>query len=232
MVIASIQQLTKVYSKPSSDVRVQALRGLNIDFKEHESVAICGQSGSGKSTLLNILGCLDRPTSGRYFLGGTDVARMSDDQLSEVRGKRLGFVFQNFNLIPQLTVLENLEVPLFYQGCPAKVRRSRAHELAVLVELGDRAHHRPSELSGGQQQRAAIARSLINDPLLILADEPTGNLDSATGEIVMGLFDKLTRRGKTVIMVTHEQPLAEKCARIITLRDGRVVSDTRKPSTP
>ncbi len=181
MVIASIQQLTKIYGKPGTDVQVKALRNLNIEFTEGESVAICGQSGSGKSTLMNLLGCLDRPTSGRYFLGDLDVSRLDDDQLSDIRGQKIGFVFQSFNLIHQLTVLENLEVPLFYQGHPVRARREKARRVVAMVGLSDRAHHRPSELSGGQQQRAAIARALINDPLLLLADEPTGNLDTATG---------------------------------------------------
>ena len=228
MIIASLQQLTKVYGEPGSSVCVQALRGLDTDFRQGEFVAICGQSGSGKSTLMNVLGCLDRPTSGRYILGGLDVAGLTDDELSDIRSRRIGFVFQNFNLIPQLTLLENLEVPLYYQDCPPDVRRARAHELMKLVDLTDRAEHRPTELSGGQQQRAAIARSLINDPLFILADEPTGNLDSATGKMVLTLFEKLNQEGKTVIMVTHEQALANECDRIITLRDGVIVSDTRR----
>lgn len=227
MVIAEIQQLTKVYGEPGSDVQVLALREIDIEFVEGQSLAICGQSGSGKSTLMNLLGCLDRATSGRYVLGGLDVSRLDDDQLSEIRGKMIGFVFQNFNLVPQLTVLENLEVPLFYQGLPARVRREQAHRVADMVELADRGHHRPTELSGGQQQRAAIARALINDPLLILADEPTGNLDTATGEMILGIFDRLHDEGKTVVVVTHDQNVARHCDRMITLRDGRIVQDAR-----
>lgn len=208
-------------------MQVHALRGLDIEFLEGESVAIRGQSGSGKSTLLNLLGCLDRPTAGRYLLGGIDVARLDDDQRSDIRGRRIGFVFQSFNLIPQLTVLENLEVPLLYQGCSARVRRGKALRLAELVGLADRAHHRPSELSGGQQQRAAIARSLANDPLMILGDEPTGNLDSETGQMILDIFDKLHAQGRTIVMVTHDEEVAGRCDRTITLRDGRILDDVR-----
>jgi len=223
--IASIQQLTKTYGKAGSQVRVQALRGIDIDFEEGEAVAICGQSGSGKSTLLNLIGCLDRPTSGRYILGDTDVAQLDDDQLSEIRGLRIGFVFQNFNLIPQLTIQENIEVPLFYQGMPPHNRREKALLLLETVDLTDRRHHRPNELSGGQQQRAAIARSLVNDPLILLADEPTGNLDTATGERILNVFDTLREQGRTIIMVTHEPHVAERCNRVITLRDGLIHED-------
>ena len=227
MHIASLQQLGKVYGKAGTDVMVHALRGVSIDFVEGEAVAICGASGSGKSTMMNIIGCLDRPTAGRYVLGDIDVSRLDDDALSMIRGQRIGFVFQNFNLIQQLTVRENLEVPLFYQDCPAQTRREKSLRLLGLVELGDRSHHRPSELSGGEQQRVAIARALINDPLIVLADEPTGNLDTATGEVILDIFDALRRQGKTVIMVTHEPAVANRCDRIITLRDGQVLSDRR-----
>jgi putative ABC transport system ATP-binding protein len=230
--IASIHELTKTYAKAGSAVHVQALRGVSLEFTEGESVAICGQSGSGKSTLMNLLGCLDRPTSGRYLLGGLDVSQLDDDELSDIRGRRIGFVFQSFNLIPQLTVLENLEVPLFYQGCPARVRREKALELADLVGLGDRGHHRPTELSGGQQQRAAIARSLINNPLILLADEPTGNLDTATGEAILSVFDNLREQGKTILIVTHEAEVAARCDRIITLRDGTVIDDVHNGRHP
>ncbi|MEK6674306.1 MAG: ABC transporter ATP-binding protein [Planctomycetota bacterium] len=212
-------------------VRVDALRGIGIEFVSGESVAICGQSGSGKSTLMNLLGCLDRPTSGQYFLGDTDVAQLDDDGLSEIRGKRIGFVFQSFNLIPQLTVLENVEVPMFYQGMKPELRRERAEIAIEKVGLSDRAHHRPTELSGGQQQRVAIARSLVNDPLLLLADEPTGNLDSATGEQILRVFDDLRSVGKTIIMVTHEDSVAGRCDRVITLRDGSIVEDSRARKT-
>ncbi len=225
MPIASIQKLTKVYGKADSNVRVVALREISIDFDEGVTVAIRGQSGSGKSTLLNLIGCLDRPTSGRYILGGQDVSRLDDDELSAIRGRHIGFVFQNFNLIPQLTVRENLEVPLFYQGCAPHVRQQKADALLETVELSDRSHHRPTELSGGQQQRAAIARALINDPLIVLADEPTGNLDSATGERILAIFDDLRRQGRTVIIVTHEEEVAHRCDRCITLRDGGIIDD-------
>ncbi|HEY3245785.1 MAG TPA: ABC transporter ATP-binding protein [Phycisphaerae bacterium] len=206
---------------------VEALRGVDIDFRRGESVAVCGASGSGKSTLMNIIGCLDRPTAGRYLLGDRDVSYLEDDALSDIRGRYIGFVFQSFNLIQQLTVLENLEVPLFYQGAPARERRAKAQELIEMVCLADRGHHRPMELSGGQQQRVAIARALINDPLIILADEPTGNLDTATGEMILQIFDKLHAAGKTIIMVTHEPHVAQRCQRVITLRDGLILSDER-----
>ena len=180
--------------------------------------------------MLNLLGCLDRPSGGSYFLGDIDVAQLDDDELSEIRGQRIGFVFQNFNLIPQLTIEENIEVPLFYQGVPPHIRREKSERLLVTVDLLDRRHHRPNELSGGQQQRAAIARSLVNDPLILLADEPTGNLDTATGELILAVFDDLRAQGRTIIIVTHEPDVAERCDRIITLRDGGIIEDRRMPS--
>ncbi len=225
--IASVKNLSKVYGEPGSPVCVHALRDVSLGFTTGQCVALCGQSGSGKSTLMNIIGCLDRPTRGQYFLGDIDVAELSDDELSEIRGQRVGFVFQNFNLIPQLTVAENLEIPLFYQGTPPQQRSARAADLIERVGLQDRGHHRPSELSGGQQQRAAIARALINDPLIILADEPTGNLDTATTDQILALFDDLRTQGRTIIMVTHEPDVANRCDRIVTLRDGQIISDTQ-----
>jgi len=206
---------------------VRALRGVTIDVPEGDYVAIMGASGSGKSTLLNLLGCLDRPTSGTILLGDDDVSRLSDDQLSEIRASRIGFVFQSYNLIPQLTVLENIEVPLYYQKRLSTRDRLRARELADMVGLGDRLQHRPTQLSGGQQQRVAIARSLINDPYFILADEPTGNLDSVTTEDILNLLGSLNREGKTIIMVTHEPDVGKRAKRITRLKDGAVLSDER-----
>lgn len=222
---AKIEELQKHYQLGGEVVR--ALRGVSLDVPEGDYVAIMGPSGSGKSTMLNLLGCLDRPTSGSYFLGKDDVAKLNDDQLSEIRAQRIGFVFQSYNLIQQLTVLENIEVPLYYQGRLTAEDRARCRELAELVGLGDRLSHRPMQLSGGQQQRAAIARSLANDPYFILADEPTGNLDSVTTGEILSLLEKLNRDGKTIIMVTHEDDVARNARRIVRLRDGLLQSDDR-----
>ena len=224
--IIRLVELTKEYLMEG--VTVPALRGVTFEIHEGDFVAIMGPSGSGKSTLLNVLGCLDRPSSGNYFLGGEDVAQLNDDGLSEIRGRRLGFIFQSYNLIPQLDVLENIEVPLFYQGADPETSRRRALELARRVGLGERLRHRPTQLSGGQQQRVAIARSLANDPLLILADEPTGNLDSATEDEILTLLCELNRQGKTIVMVTHEERIADLALRVVRLRDGKVVSDKRR----
>jgi putative ABC transport system ATP-binding protein len=221
--IVDIRQLTKVYH---IGVDVPALVNVDLCIRQGEYVAICGPSGSGKSTLMNILGCLDRPTNGTYLLGGEDVSYLDDDELSAIRGRKLGFVFQNFNLIQQLTVLENLEVPLFYQGVPRRERLDRAQATAEMVGLGDRAAHRPSELSGGQQQRVAIGRALIHDPLVLLADEPTGNLDSYTGSVILQVFDDLSAAGKTIVIVTHEQDVANRCRRTVNLRDGAIIDDS------
>jgi putative ABC transport system ATP-binding protein len=208
-------------------VTVNALRGVSLDFLKGEYISIMGPSGCGKSTMLNLLGCLDRPSSGQYFLGGDDVSQMEDDALSAVRGARLGFIFQSYNLIQQLSVVENIEVPLYYQGWHEEQSRARATELAKRVGLEKRLDHKPFELSGGQQQRVAIARSLVNDPLVLLADEPTGNLDSSSGREILNVFDELHRTGKTIIMVTHDDDTAHRAQRCIRLRDGSLESDTR-----
>lgn len=222
---ASMVNLTKEYHLDGETVR--ALRGVSMDIPESDYVAIMGPSGSGKSTLLNLLGCLDRPSAGTLMLGQDDVSQLDDDQLSEIRASRIGFVFQSYNLIPQLTVLENIEVPLYYQGRLGLKHRGRCLELAEMVGLGDRLRHRPTQLSGGQQQRVAIARSLVNDPYFILADEPTGNLDSVTSEEILKLLDGLNEQGKTIIMVTHEKEVGDRCKRIVRLHDGEIVSDER-----
>ena len=218
-----LQDLRKDYVLKGETVH--ALRGITLEVPEGDYVAIMGPSGSGKSTLLHLLGCLDKPTAGSYFLGELDVAKLSDRALSRVRASRIGFVFQSYNLIPQLTVVENIEVPLYYQGRTGRQARQRCHELAALVGLGDRLRHRPTQLSGGQQQRVAIARSLVNDPYFILADEATGNLDSQTTEEILQLFYRLNQEGRTIIMVTHENDVAAHAKRIVRLRDGLIQSD-------
>lgn len=220
MAIVAIENLCKVYHLGSIELRV--LRDLNLSIEEGEYVAIMGPSGSGKSTLLNMIGCLDRPTSGAYFLGGQNVAELEDDKLSLIRGARIGFVFQSFNLISQLNVIENIEVPMYYQGISERESARRAKELAKMVGLGERLEHRPSELSGGQQQRVAIARALANDPLIILADEPTGNLDSESGAEILRILTELRKQGKTLIIVTHDKDIAEDAGRVIELLDGRI----------
>jgi putative ABC transport system ATP-binding protein len=204
---------------------VHALRGVSFEVPEGDYVAIMGPSGSGKSTLLNLLGCLDRPTSGAFFMGDDDVSKMNDAQLSKVRASRIGFVFQSYNLISQLTVVENIEVPLYYLGQLNAGTRRRCNELAQLVGLGERLKHRPTQLSGGQQQRVAIARSMVNDPYFILADEATGNLDSVTTMEILAIFERLNDAGKTIIMVTHEDEVAAHAKRVIRLRDGLVQVD-------
>ena len=223
--IVSFRDVRKTYQMGL--VTVEALRGVTFEVHPGDYVSIMGPSGCGKSTLLNLLGCLDRPTSGQYFLGGDDVSQLDDDALSWVRGSRLGFVFQSYNLIQQLTVVENIEIPLYYQGRDEDESRAQATEMARLVGLSDRLEHKPFELSGGQQQRVAIARALVNDPLILLADEPTGNLDSASGGDILRVFDDLHRQGKTLILVTHDPAVGARTHRAIRLRDGRVETDTR-----
>lgn len=220
MSIVAIENLCKAYHLGS--LELFALHGLDLSIEQGEYVAIMGPSGSGKSTLLNVLGCLDRPTSGTYKLGGEDVAKLDDDELSKIRGSRIGFVFQSYNLIAQLNVVENIEVPMFYKGFSERASAKRAKELAAIVGLGDRIKHRPSELSGGQQQRVAIARALANQPLIILADEPTGNLDSESGGEILNILGDLHKRGTTLIIVTHDAHVAERTERAIHLLDGQI----------
>ncbi len=212
----------------TTTVTVHALRGVSVDFYPGEYIAIMGASGSGKSTMLNLLGCLDRPTDGSYFLGGRDVAGLDDDELSEIRSRYLGFIFQSYNLIQQYTVLENIQLPLTYQGTGdiSPEAQERSVEVANLVGLGERLDHRPSQLSGGQQQRVAIARSLINDPYIILADEATGNLDTTTSHEIMEVLERLNDGGKTIIMVTHEDDIAACAKRVIKMRDGLIIDDS------
>jgi putative ABC transport system ATP-binding protein len=213
---------------PDQRVIVHALRGVSVDFYPGEYIAIMGASGSGKSTMLNLLGCLDRPTSGQYILGDRDVARLSDDELSEVRSRYLGFIFQSYNLIQQYTVVENVQLPLTYQGNGeiTEEMQERTMETIRLVGLGERSDHRPTQLSGGQQQRVAIARSLINDPYIILADEATGNLDTKTSHEIMDMLGRLNDAGKTIILVTHEDDIAEHAKRVIRMRDGQIIDDS------
>ncbi|MBX3359509.1 MAG: ABC transporter ATP-binding protein [Phycisphaeraceae bacterium] len=204
---------------------VEALKGIDLSIPRGQYVAVMGASGSGKSTLMNVLGCLDRPTTGQYLLDGEDCAQMEDEPLSAFRGRKIGFVFQAFNLIPELTIEENVEVPLFYQGVRQRERRARTLETLALVGLDNRVGHRPSELSGGQQQRVAIARALVTRPVVLMADEPTGNLDSTTGEAILQVIEGLHRQGMTIVMVTHDDRISKRCERVVRLRDGLLESD-------
>ena len=223
-----IDNLVKTYVMGAAEVH--ALRGVSLRIDRNEYVAIMGPSGSGKSTLMNMIGCLDTPTSGSYLLEGRSVREMSDRQLAQVRNQRIGFVFQTFNLLPRATVLANVELPLVYGGVGKAERRKRAAEAIAMVGLSDRIQHQPSELSGGQRQRVAMARALVGNPSIILADEPTGNLDSATGEEIMGVVDELHARGQTVIVVTHEDHVAAHARRVIRLRDGMIEQDEVRPA--
>jgi putative ABC transport system ATP-binding protein len=226
MEIISLEDVTKTYVM--GDVEVHALAGVSLTIAAGEFTAVMGASGSGKSTLMNVLGCLDRPTTGRYVLDGEEVSRLPKDELARIRNGRLGFVFQSFNLLARTTALENVELPLLYAGLPTAERHRRAREALGRVGLADRAGHHPNQMSGGQQQRVAIARALVNEPGVILADEPTGNLDSRTSDDVMALFQELGKGGITVVLVTHEPDIAEYASRVVTMRDGLVVSDTRR----
>jgi putative ABC transport system ATP-binding protein len=225
-VLIEITDLVKVYDMGSTQVR--ALDGVSLNVERGEYIAIMGPSGSGKSTLMNLIGCLDTPTSGSYRLNGQAVNELDDNALAHIRNKEIGFVFQTFNLLPRTSALENVEVPLIYAGVSRHDRHQRARATLELVGLSDRSHHQPSELSGGQRQRVAIARALVNGPSLLLADEPTGNLDSRTGAEIMGLFDELNARGNTIVLVTHEEDIAAHAHRFVRLRDGQVLEDRRR----
>jgi len=223
--LIDIREMMKVY--PMGGEEVRALDGVSVGVDRGEYVAVMGPSGSGKSTLMNLIGCLDTPSSGTYFLNEREVGKMQDDELAAIRNKEIGFVFQTFNLMARTTALQNVELPLIYAGFTRAQRRERAERSLQLVGLADRMHHRPNELSGGQRQRVAIARALVNDPSLILADEPTGNLDSKTGEEIMELFKSLNDAGNTLVVITHEDDIAQCAKRVVTLRDGKVVEDRR-----
>lgn len=223
--IISMRDIRKIYD--TGKVKVEALKGVDIEIHAGELVAIVGPSGSGKSTLMNLIGCLDTPSSGQYLLAGESVAGVTLDQLADIRNRRVGFVFQNFNLLPHITAAENVEMPMLFGGVPSRERRQRAADLLTRVGLGDRTDHKPTELSGGQMQRVAIARSLAMNPDIILADEPTGNLDTSSGSDIMSLFSDLWQQGRTLVIITHDPALAKRASRVIEIRDGLVVSDHR-----
>ena len=223
--LISVEELRKTYVMGSE--KVHALKSISVDIKENEYVALMGPSGSGKSTLMNLLGCLDSPTSGDYILNGTNVSEMDDGELAEVRNKEIGFVFQTFNLLPRLSSLDNVALPLVYSGISKEERKEKARKALEAVGLGDRVEHKPNELSGGQRQRVAIARAIVNNPAIILADEPTGNLDTKTSVEIMGIFEEIHKQGNTIILVTHEPDIAEHAHRIIRLRDGLVEQDVK-----
>jgi putative ABC transport system ATP-binding protein len=229
-VVIKTQELAKVYEMGSE--QVHALRGVDVEIRKGEYVAIMGPSGSGKSTLMNLIGCLDSPSSGKYWLAGRLVSDLDDDELAYIRNKEIGFVFQTFNLLPRATALHNVELPLIYNGTPAEERIVKAQKALERVDLMDRMHHKPNELSGGQRQRVAIARALVNSPSIVLADEPTGNLDSKTGDEIMLLFQNLHAQGNTIILVTHEHDIAQHAHRIIYIRDGKIASDEAVIKTP
>ena len=229
-VVIDIENITKHYVM--GEETVHALRGVSLQIRRNEYLAIMGPSGSGKSTLMNMLGCLDTPSSGRYFFNGKDVSAMDDDELAAIRNHEIGFVFQTFNLLPRSTSLRNVELPLIYAGIDSEVREEKAARVLRDVGLGDRLHHKPNELSGGQRQRVAIARALVNDPSIILADEPTGNLDSKTGEEIMQLLENLYHNGNTIILVTHESDVARHARRTVFLRDGLIESDASTAQQP
>lgn len=224
--IIHLDTIQKSYFMGKMELKV--LKGISLDIQKNEYVALMGPSGSGKSTLMNIIGCLDSPTKGKYILNGQDVSKMEDNSLADVRNKEIGFVFQQFNLLPRLTALENVALPLVYSGMSRKQRNEKANHVLEMVNLSDRSHHRPNEMSGGQCQRVAIARALVNDPSLILADEPTGNLDTSTSHEIMQIFGEIHSRGNTVVLVTHETDIANHALRIVRLRDGIIESDTPK----
>ncbi len=228
MPLIQIHDLTRRYVMGTETVH--ALRGVSLSIERGEYIAIMGPSGSGKSTLMNLLGCLDSPTSGYYELNGVNVAHMDDNELAEIRNREIGFVFQSFNLLPRSDSLHNVELPLIYAGVPAHERREQAVQALTNVGLAERMHHKPNELSGGQRQRVAVARALVNNPSIVLADEPTGNLDSRTGEEILGLFETLSRRGNTIIVVTHEEDVAQHARRIIRIRDGLIAADEVNPN--